>query len=143
MNRNIRPILLVEDNPMDVDLTCRAFARRKLVNTIEVLRDGEEALNYISSWDVDKLLPVVILLDLKLPKVDGLEILRHMKAHSQLCFVPIVILTTSSDDSDIKTAYRLGANSYIIKPVNFEKFMDVAAQIELYWNVINEPPYRD
>jgi CheY-like chemotaxis protein len=140
MKNITRPILLIEDNPMDVDLTRRAFARRKLVNPFKVLRDGEEALTYIKHWEVDTPLPVVILLDLKLPKVDGLEVLRQMRAHPQFCTVPIVILTTSAEDSDIKTAYQLGANSYIIKPVDFEKFLEVAGQIELYWNMLNEPP---
>ena len=140
MKNITRPILLIEDNPMDVDLTRRAFARRKLVNPFKVLREGEEALTYIRHWEVDTPLPVVILLDLKLPKVDGLEVLRQMRAHPQFCTVPIVILTTSAEDSDIKTAYQLGANSYIIKPVDFEKFLEVAGQIELYWNMLNEPP---
>lgn len=140
MNNIARPILLIEDNPMDVDLTSRAFAKRKLVNPFEVLRDGEEALDYLGRWEAGAPLPVVILLDLKLPKVDGVEVLRQMRAHPQFCTVPIVILTTSSEDSDIKTAYQLGANSYIVKPVDFEKFMEVAEQIELYWNVLNKPP---
>ena len=140
MNNITRPILLIEDNPMDVDLTRRAFARRKLVNPFNVLRDGEEALNYIENLKPDAPLPVVILLDLKLPKVDGLEVLRKMKAHEQFCTVPVVILTTSGEDSDIQAAYQLGANSYIIKPVDFEKFMEVAGQIEVYWNVLNKPP---
>jgi CheY-like chemotaxis protein len=140
MKKITRPILLVEDNPMDVDLTRRAFARRKLLNPFEVLRDGEEAVTYISRWEVDAPLPVVALLDLKLPKVDGLEVLRQMKAHPQFCTVPVVVLTTSAENSDIQTAYQLGANSYIIKPVDFEKFMEVAKQIELYWNVLNKPP---
>ncbi len=140
MKNIIRPILLIEDNPMDVDLTRRAFSRRKLVNPLEVLRDGDEALNYIGIWAADAPLPVVILLDLKLPKVDGLEVLRQMKGHPKFCTVPVVILTTSSENSDIQNAYQLGANSYIIKPVDFEKFMEVAGHIELYWNVLNKPP---
>ena len=135
-----RPILLIEDNPMDVDLTRRAFSKRNLVNPFNVLRDGEEALKYITNWKADSPLPVVVLLDLKLPKVDGLEVLRQMKAHSQFSKVPVVILTTSSEDTDIQTAYQLGANSYIIKPVDFEKFIEVAGQVELYWNVLNKPP---
>jgi CheY-like chemotaxis protein len=140
MKKITRPILLIEDNPMDADLTRRAFVKRKLVNPFDVLRDGEEALIYIKRWKADTPLPVVILLDLKLPKVDGLEVLRQMKAHPQFCTVPVVILTTTSEDSDIETAYQLGANSYIIKPVDFEKFMKVAEQVELYWNVLNRPP---
>ncbi len=140
MNNFARPILLVEDNPMDVDLTRRAFARRKLVNPFEVLRDGEEALTYVRHWEADMPLPVVILLDLKLPKVDGLEVLRQIKVHPQFCTVPVVILTTSAEDHDVRTAYQLGANSYIVKPVDFDKFIEVTEQIELYWSVLNRPP---
>ena len=135
-----RPILLVEDNPMDVDLTKRAFARHKLANPIEVARDGEEALTYLSHWETDDPLPVVVLLDLKLPKVDGLEVLRRIKAHPQFRTIPVVILTTSEEDRDIQTAYEVGVNSYIVKPVGFEKFLEVAAHIELYWIALNTPP---
>ncbi len=135
-----RPILLVEDNPMDVDLTLRAFAKRKLVNRIDVARDGEEALAYVEKWKTGDDLPVVVLLDLKLPKVPGLDVLRHIKAHSDFRAIPVVVLTTSTEDSDVVTAYQLGANSYIVKPVDFDKFMDVAGHVELYWCVINKTP---
>ncbi len=135
-----RPILLVEDNPMDVDLTRRAFAKRKLVNRIDVARDGEEALEMVERWTAGDELPVVILLDLKLPKVHGLEVLRRIKAHPELRSVPVVVLTTSTEDSDVTTVYQLGANSYIVKPVDFDKFMEVAGQIELYWCVVNQLP---
>lgn len=137
---NNRPILLVEDNPMDVDLTLRAFKRRNLTNPIEIARDGEEALAWLSRWETGEPLPLVILLDLKLPRVDGLEVLRQLREHPASQSVPVVVLTSSSDDQDIRTAYRLHANSYIVKPVNFDKFMDVAVQIELYWCLLNEPP---
>jgi hypothetical protein len=140
LNAVDRPILLVEDNPMDVDLTRRAFAKRKLVNPIEVARDGEEALAYLARWEAGAPLPVVILLDLKLPKVDGLEVLRQIKDHARIRSVPVVVLTSSSEDQDVEAAYTLGANSYIIKPVNFEKFLQVAQQIEIYWTVLNKPP---
>lgn len=135
-----RPILLVEDNPVDVDLTLRAFARRKLINPVEVARDGEEALAWMDRWDAGETLPLVVLLDLKLPKVGGLEVLRRYREHPSCADVPVVVLTSSSEDKDIQTAYRNHANSYIVKPVNFDKFMDVAAQIELYWCLINRPP---
>jgi CheY-like chemotaxis protein len=135
-----RPILLVEDNPVDVDLTLRAFARRKLLNPIEVARDGQEALDWIPRWEAGEPLPLVILLDLKLPRVDGLEVLRRLREHPASQDLPVVVLTSSSEDSDVQTAYRYHVNSYIIKPVNFEKFMDVAAQIELYWCLLNKPP---
>jgi len=135
-----RPILLVEDNPVDVDLTLRAFSRRKLVNPVEVARDGEEALAWIPRWEAGEPLPLVILLDLKLPRVDGLEVLRRYRENEVSGDLPIVVLTSSSEDNDVKTAYRHHVNSYIVKPVNFEKFMDVAAQIELYWCLLNHPP---
>lgn len=133
------PILLVEDNPVDVDLTLRAFARHKFANPVHVARDGEEALAWIPRWEAGEPLPAVILLDLKLPRVDGLEVLRQLKEHPELGVIPVVVLTSSSESSDMQTAYQLGANSYIVKPVNFDKFMEVAAQIELYWAVLNEP----
>jgi CheY-like chemotaxis protein len=140
MNLQHRPILLIEDNPMDEDLTRRAFARRKVINPIEVARDGERALEYLDRWQAGNPLPVVILLDINLPKVNGLEILRQYKASPYVQKVPVIILTTSAEDRDIEVAYKLGANSYIVKPVDFEKFLEVAAQIDLYWNMINMPP---
>jgi hypothetical protein len=136
-----RPILLVEDNPMDVDLTLRAFKRRRVTNPIQVARDGEEALTWLPRWEAGEPWPAVILLDLKLPRVDGLEVLRQIKQHPTLRAIPVVVLTTSAEGSDVQTAYQLGANSYIVKPVEFEKFMDVSEKIDLYWTVINELPY--
>ena len=133
----VMPILLVEDNPMDVDLTRRAFSRHNLANPLEVARDGKEALDLIDGWKEGDAVPSVILLDLKLPKVSGLEVLRAIRAHPAFGAVPVVVLTSSSEDNDIHEAYSLGANSYIIKPVEFEKFIEVARQIELYWTVLN------
>lgn len=141
MSADDRPILLVEDNPMDVDLTLRAFKRRRVTNTILVARDGEEALAWLPRWESGEPWPAVVLLDLKLPKVDGLEVLRQLKQHPSLRVIPVVVLTTSSDSADLQAAYQLGANSYIVKPVDFEKFMDVSEQIELYWTVINQSAY--
>lgn len=135
-----RPVLLVEDSPADIDLTRRAFARRKLANPIEVARDGDEALRWIARWEAGEPLPLVILLDLKLPGMGGLEVLAQWKSHTVSRAVPVVVLTSSAEDTDIHAAYRLGANSYIVKPVDFAKFLDVAAQIELYWCALNEPP---
>ncbi len=131
-------ILLVEDNPMDVDLALRAFRKRRLTNPIEVARDGEEALAWMARWEAGEPQPTVILLDLKLPRVDGLEVLRQLKAHPKFRRIPVVVLTTSAENEDVSRAYELGVNSYIVKPVNFDKFMEVASQIELYWTVINE-----
>ncbi len=136
-----RPILLVEDNPMDVDLTLRAFRRRRVTNPIHVARDGEEALSWLARWEAGEPWPAVILLDLKLPKVDGLEVLRQIKQHPTLRVIPVVVLTTSEESADVQTAYHLGVNSYIVKPVEFEKFMDVSEKIDLYWTVINKRSY--
>jgi CheY-like chemotaxis protein len=133
------PVLLVEDNPVDVDLTLRAFARRNFTNPINVARDGEEALAWTERWEAGEPLPLVIMLDLKLPRVHGLEVLAKWKENPITQRIPVVVLTSSGEDRDI-AAYKLGANSYIVKPVNFEKFLDVADQIELYWCVTNQPP---
>lgn len=133
------PILLIEDNPLDVDLTQRAFARKRLANPLQIARDGEEALAYLARWQAGVPLPMLILLDLKLPKVDGLEVLRQIRIHPEFNICPVVILTTSAETDDIRAAYRSGANSYIVKPVDFEKFIEVAEQIELYWAVLNNP----
>lgn len=136
----IRPVLLVEDNPVDIDLTKRAFARRNLPNPIEVARDGEEALACIARWEAGEPTPLLILLDLKLPRVSGLEVLAQWKAHAVSRAIPVVVLSSSAEDKDIQAAYQLGANSYIVKPIDFSRFLDVAAQIELYWCALNEPP---
>lgn len=135
------PILLVEDNPMDLDLTLRAFSKKKFSNQVHIARDGEEALAFIPRWEAGEALPAVILLDINLPKVNGLEVLRQLKAHERFRRIPVVVLTSSREDKDLKTAYDLGVNSYIEKPVSFNKFMDVAEQIELYWCVLNERPF--
>lgn len=133
------PILLVEDNPVDLDLTLRAFATKKLSNPIQVARDGEEALEYIERWEKGEPKPVVVLLDLNMPKINGLEVLQVIKSHPEFKTIPVVILTTSAESSDLKAAYERGANSYIVKPVDFEKFLEVADHIDLYWRVINKP----
>jgi CheY-like chemotaxis protein len=136
----LRPILLVEDNPMDLDLTLRAFKQRRFANTIEVARDGQEALDWLPRWEAGEERPLVVLLDLKLPRVDGLEVLKRYRAHPAGRDLPVVVLTSSSEQRDVETAYQLHANSYIVKPVNFDKFMEVALQIELYWCLTNQPP---
>lgn len=133
------PILLVEDNPVDMDLTLRALRSRHLDNIILTARDGEEALAYLEKWEKGEPVPVVILLDLKMPKVNGLEVLKVLKSHELFKTIPVVVLTTSSETSDVQQAYQLGANSYIVKPVDFEKFLEVAKQIDLYWRVLNNP----
>lgn len=140
MTQTDRPILLVEDNPMDVDLTRRAFSRRKIKHPIEVARDGEEVLELISGWEERRPLPILILLDLKLPKVDGLEVLRQLKSHPKFHVIPVVVLSTSTEDSDIQVAYQEGANSYIVKPVDFDQFMQIVEHIQIYWCLLNIPP---
>lgn len=139
MNETIRSILLVEDNPLDVDLTLRAFSKRKLANPVTIARDGEEAMQLIDGWERGEMPPALILLDLKLPKVDGLEVLARLKQHPKFRTIPVVMLTTSAEDRDVQAAYALGVNSYIVKPVSFDKFMDVAEKIEVYWGVLNLP----
>lgn len=136
----LRPILLVDDNAMDVDLALRALKRAKLSNPILVARDGEEALEWIPRWEAGEPTPAVILLDINMPKVDGLEVVRKLKAHPELRVIPVVMLTTSANAPDVKTAYLYGANSYIVKPVDFQKFAEVATQIEFYWAVSNTIP---
>lgn len=138
---SVPPILLVEDNPMDLDLTLRAFSKKKFSNQVHVARDGEEALAFIQRWEAGEAVPAVILLDINLPKINGLEVLRQLKAHERFRRIPVVILTSSREDKDLNTAYDLGVNSYIEKPVSFNKFMEVAEQIELYWCVLNERPF--
>lgn len=133
---SLRPILLVEDNPDDERLTIRALRRGKIANDILVARNGEEALNLIFSLEV---LPGVVLLDLKLPKVDGLEVLRQIRASDKTRFLPVVVLTSSSEDRDIVESYSLGANSYVRKPVEIEQFTEAVRQLGLYWILLNEP----
>ena len=134
------PILLVEDNPMDLDLTLRAFNKKKFSNTIQIARDGEEALAFFPRWEAGEPVPAVILLDINLPKVNGLEVLQKLKEHPVFRRIPVVVLTSSRENSDLKTAYDLGVNSYIEKPVSFNKFIEVAEHIELYWCLLNERP---
>jgi len=125
---------------MDVDLTRRAFARRKVLHPIQVARDGEEALAFIPQWESGAPLPILILLDLKLPRVDGLEVLRQLKSHPQFHVIPVVILSTSTENNDIQLAYKHGANSYIVKPVDFDQFMQIVEYIQIYWCSLNVAP---
>ena len=138
-------ILLVEDNPDDVKLTLRAFRKNNIANEVVVVADGEEALQWLfregAHADRDAgLTPSVVLLDLKLPKVDGHEVLRRMRADGRTGLVPVVILTSSKEDQDRVNGYRNGCNSYVRKPVDFEKFLEAVRQLGLYWLVLNEPP---
>jgi len=139
-----RPILLVEDNPDDEALTLRAFNKNRISNPVVVARDGVEALDYLfangqhTGRDLS-VMPAVVLLDLKLPRIDGLEVLRRIRANERTSLLPVVILTTSKEQQDIYEGYSLGANSYIRKPVDFEKFIQAVGQLGLYWLVLNEP----
>ena len=132
-------ILLVEDNPHDVKLTERAFARCQLANRLRVARDGHEALEALHGESAGPL-PALVLLDLKLPRIDGLEVLRRIRADSRTQAVPVVILTSSREQDDVAAGYRGGANSYIRKPVRFDRFAEAVAQLGMYWLVLNEPP---
>jgi CheY-like chemotaxis protein len=134
-------ILLVEDSQDDIELTLRAFKKNNLGNKIHVARDGAEALEFLKRVERgDAPHPGLILLDLKLPKVDGIEVLRYIKSREVLRRIPVVMLTTSKNDIDIETCYDLGANSYIVKPISFKDFMETIKNIQLYWIVTNQPP---
>ncbi len=140
--KNMR-ILLVEDNPDDVELTLIAFKKHNLANDIIVARDGEEALDIIFQKGVNKKQPDLILLDLKLPKIDGMDVLRQIKSNPETKFIPVVILTSSKEEKDIVESYQLHANSYIRKPVDFEKFTETVMQLGLYWLLLNESPSKN
>jgi two-component system, response regulator len=138
-------ILLIEDNPNDVELTLRALKKVNVANHLLVVGDGAEALDYLfargtyrSRNRID--VPKVVLLDLKLPKVGGLEVLREVKSDPIMKSVPIVVLTSSKEEQDIIESYKLGVNSYIVKPVDFEKFVEAVAQLGMYWVLLNQPP---
>ncbi len=134
-------ILLVEDNPDDVELTRRAFAKNHILNEIVVLSDGAEACSFLFEESHEpKSLPQVILLDLKLPKVSGLEVLQRIRANQNTVLIPTVILTSSKQEEDLVEGYRLGVNSYVRKPVDFNEFVEAVRQVGLYWLVLNEPP---
>jgi len=137
-------ILLVEDNPDDVELTMRAFRKSNIINEIVVARDGVEALDYLFSSDAQTgrppTLPQVVLLDLKMPRVDGLHVLERIRAHPRTKLLPVVILTSSIEEQDLLNTYSRGANSYIRKPVDFQEFVEAVRQLGLYWLLLNQPP---
>lgn len=138
-------ILLCEDNKRDADLTIRALKKHNVTNHIIWVKDGEEALDYLFgrgsySGKSNVNIPKVILLDLKMPKIDGLAVLKEIRAQNDTKLIPVVIMTSSQEESDIAESYNLGANSYIVKPVDFKKFMDSIAEVGLYWMLLNRPP---
>jgi two-component system, response regulator len=138
-------ILLVEDNPNDVELTLRALQKQNLANKVFVVKDGAEALDFVfatgtySARKVDDH-PKVVLLDLKLPKVDGIEVLRRIKSDSRTKDIPVVMLTSSQEERDVVETYRLGVNSYIVKPVDFSNFVHAVSELGLYWSLLNKVP---
>lgn len=136
---NDKFILLVEDNPDDEALTLRALKKNNILNEVQVARDGAEALDFLFNQSPSRL-PQVILLDLKLPKIDGLEVLRRVRADERTKLLPVVILTSSREEKDLINGYALGANSYIRKPVDFNQFVEAVRQLGLYWILLNEAP---
>ncbi len=140
----LKRILLVEDNANDAELTLEALAEHNLANGVDVARDGAEALDYLyqrgkySEYEPGNL--AVILLDLKLPKVDGLEVLSAIKGDEKLKFIPVVVLTSSREERDVVESYRLGVNAYVVKPVNFSEFITAVKEIGAFWAIVNEPP---
>jgi CheY-like chemotaxis protein len=141
----VRPILVVEDNPMDLDFLRQAFEENNVVNPVHVCRDGEEALQFIASHAAcdDPDLPLLALLDLRLPKVDGIEVLRQARQSPVWKQVPFVVVTTSRENQDISRAYELGVNSYIVKPVDFAAFAEVVKNIKVYWLLTNESLFTE
>jgi CheY-like chemotaxis protein len=137
-------VLLVEDNPDDIDLTLRSFEQHRIANKVIVAKNGADALDYLfcrgAFVDREPDNPVVVLLDLKLPKVDGLEVLRQIRAAAATQTIPVVILTTSNEENDRLASYKAFANSYVRKPVDFDRFLDAVRQLGIYWLLLNEPP---
>jgi two-component system response regulator len=145
-NADIIDILLVEDNPRDIELMARVFKKRNIANPMHISEDGADALDFIFGRGAYAgrnalVRPKVIFLDLKLPKVSGLDILRTIKSDEQTRSIPVVVVTSSREDPDVTEAYALGANSYVVKPVDFESFVEAISNLGLYWIVVNQPPY--
>jgi len=140
MSNNAVDILLVEDNPNDAELTIRALKKNNLTNSLKHVQDGEEALNYLFSDEIKNAFPKLILLDIKMPKVDGIEVLRKLKADESRKVIPVVLLTSSKEERDIVESYRLGVNAYIVKPVEFDKFIKAVSDLGFFWLMLNQPP---
>ena len=140
----LKPILLVEDNPRDLELTLIALERSQLANEVVVLRDGAEAIEYLNVTgafaDRGSGNPAVVLLDLKLPKVDGIQVLQEIRSQPALKSIPVVMLTSSREEQDLLRSYALGVNAYVVKPVNFQEFVSAIADLGVFWAVLNEPP---
>ena len=142
MKSELKPILLAEDNPNDGELTVSALAENNLANRVITVRDGAEALNYLYRRGAyaDAQRPVVVLLDIKMPKLDGIETLRLMKADPELARIPVVMLTSSREGPDVRECYRLGVNAYVVKPVDFQEFFEAVKLVGRFWGVVNELP---
>lgn len=140
----LKPILLVEDNPKDLELTIVALDRIKMANDVVTVRDGADALDYLYVRGAfegrSQGNPAVVLLDLKLPKVDGIEVLRHIRESESLKNIPVVMLTSSKEEQDLVRSYELGVNAYVVKPVNFQEFVKAVSEVGVFWAVLNEPP---
>ncbi len=138
MAKEKKMILLVEDNQDDIDLTLRSFKKNNITNEVVVARDGEQAVEILTAPDAVN--PIVVLLDLKLPKLGGREVLKRIRANAKTKLLPVVILTSSAEEKDLVNGYSLGANSYVRKPVDFDQFVEAVKNLGLYWLIINEPP---
>jgi CheY-like chemotaxis protein len=145
--KSLKRILLVEDDPKDIELTLAALAEHNLANEVAVARDGVEALDYLyrrgSFAQRPRGNPVVIMLDLKMPRMDGMQVLRQIKADEHLRLIPVVILTSSRESPDLETSYRLGVNAYVVKPVRFNEFVEAVKEVGVFWALINQPPPND
>lgn len=135
---NVTEILLVEDNPNDAELAIRALKKNNLANNLVHLEDGQEALDYL--FNEENELPKLILMDVKMPRVDGIEVLRKLKSDEKRKIIPVVMLTSSKEDKDIIDAYNLGVNAYIVKPVDFDQFVKAVTQLGFFWMILNQPP---
>ncbi len=142
--KEFKRILLAEDNENDIELTLEALSEHNLVNEVDTVRDGEEALDYLYKrkryGDRQSENPAVVLLDLKMPKVDGLEVLRQIKSDNNLKTIPVVMVTSSREESDLIKSYNLGVNAYVVKPVDFQEFINAVKQLGAFWAIVNEPP---
>jgi len=144
MNTDVRKILIVDDSPKDVELAIEALAEKNLANEVAVAEDGEEALDYLYKRgkfiDCKDETPAVILLDIKMPKVDGIEVLKHIRSNDKFKLIPVIMVTSSREERDMVESYKLGANSYVVKPVDIIQFIDAIKVLGQYWAVINQPP---